>query len=197
MRLRMMLLSICCFALISTQVFAQSSESNTEQSFVTYPEKTLSRVKHFTPDAVARGQRLAQIIDIEQKRWGGPSIYGGVVCESTLNSTASNGRYRGPIQADGIFESYLWPGTPRKVQYVSTKKRKLPIIRHTHVGGLEWQKEVIGQRVQAIKTIYRGMLPRFPSAYHAWAAIRVGQRAAANKGPTTWWECTVAGSHYW
>lgn len=156
------------------------------------PPKKVTIRKHFRPDATAAGGRLVWIARQEQKRWGGPSIVGRMSCESSLSSRSTNGTYDGALAFGPIFAS-MYAKVPRDVRAVIKRKVKRPILASS---GGEKPKRV-GTVRQHQRIILRGRLPRRASPFHAWAAVRTGQMAAAGRIPSTYWVCVASnGSHY-
>jgi len=155
--------------------------------------KPIRKVRRFKPWATPSPEKVKQIIIWEQQRWGGPSLMGRVWCESKYLWHASNGQYRGVLQFGPIWSS-MWPGTPRDVKIVkktTVKRHKIRITRYSD--GTRKRKKL--RKVKVPKTvILKGKLPKNPSPFHAWAAIRVGQRAVSGHGPTTSWECNLDGT---
>lgn len=177
-------LLVCC-ALVATPI-ALADQGNPiptpTQGAGHVPPKKITIRRHFKPDATAAGSRLAWIAHEEQKRWGGPSLVGRMSCESGMNSRATNGTYDGALQFGPIWGS-MWSGTPRgvTVRRHRTVKRKVLDAAGARVGTVRQHQTVIEH----------GRLPRNPSAFHAWAAVRVGQRAVSGHGPTTGWSCSL------
>jgi hypothetical protein len=128
------------------------------------------------------------ILDAEQEKWGGPHLGNRVACESGYSWAASNGQYAGLLQFGSIWGS-MWAGTPRKVTLKMKQHPKRAVQRWTQWSDGKWTPRTIRKvRVTRVKVL-KGKLPRYPDAYHAWAAIRVGQRAVSGHGPTTSWAC--------
>lgn len=157
---------------------------------VTIPPKHKTIRKHFRPWAHPTAGQVRIILHEEQKRWGGPHLGGRVACESGYRWWATNGQYRGLLQFGPIWGS-MWSGAPRGVRYVTTHKRKKPIRRHRHWSDGRWTHHTVRNRIQVIRVIRHGRIPRSATPFHGWAAIRVGQRAVSGDGPSTGWECGV------
>lgn len=159
------------------------------ESKITRPDSRVTvRVRHWRPWATPTTRQVMIILREEQDRWGGPWLGNRVACESGYSWSATNGQYAGLLQFGSIWSS-MWPGTPRGVKYVSTEKKRKPIVRHTLLTSGEWTHRKIGSVRQKKTVIRKGRLPRNPDAYHGWAAIRVGQRAVSGDGLTTSWAC--------
>lgn len=148
------------------------------------------RVKRWRPWATPSYAQVHKILRAEQQRWGGPHLGNRVACESGYSWSATNGQYSGLLQFGSIWYS-MWSGTPRKVKFVERKTVKAPIVRHRTWSNGNKTKRVIGKVKQRRKIIRKGKLPKNPSAFHGWAAIRVGQRAVSGHGLTTSWACGV------
>jgi len=160
-----------------------------ESSTVFRPERRRTiRNNHWKPWSQPSIYQVEIILREEQQRWGGPWLGNRVACESGYNWSATNGQYAGLLQFGSIWSS-MWAGTPRGVKYKDTFKVKLPIVRHTTWTDGHKTKAKIGKVTQKRTVIRKGKLPRYPDAYHGWAAIRVGQRAVSGDGPTTSWAC--------
>ena len=157
------------------------------RSFVKRP-KPIRKVKRFEPWASPSPAKVKKIIELELKRWGGPSIMRRVGCESTYRWNATNGRYRGLLQFGPIWRA-MWAGTPRGVKIVrKTKVKRAKFRIRIYSDGTRTRKRIGKVKVRK-RVILKGKLPRNPSPYHAWAAIRVGQRAVSGHGMSTYWEC--------
>lgn len=154
------------------------------------PRKVVRKVRRFTPDAHPSPKRVREIIAIEQRIWGGPSIARRVDCESDFRWNATNGQYRGLLQI-GSWWATAWPQTPRKVVLRKVKFRRKPVIRITRYSDGRVERKVVGKMRQKVVRLRKGKLPADASPYHGWAAIRVGQRAASGAGPSTMWECSL------
>lgn len=160
-----------------------------QSSTVFRPDKSRTiRVKGWKPWSQPSIAQVEIILREEQRRWGGPWLGNRVACESGYSWSATNGQYAGLLQFGPIWHS-MWPGTPRGVKYVDTYKVKVPIVRHTTWTNGRKTKATIGKVKQKRTVIRKGRLPRYPDAFHGWAAIRVGQRAVSGDGPTTGWAC--------
>lgn len=152
------------------------------------PRKHVHRRKHFTPDCCPSPSEVGRIADLEQRRWGGPSIRGRIYCESTNNYLATNGQYRGLLQI-GSWWSYAYAQTPREVVLRDEHKRKRPVYRVKVYDTGRKERHRIRRMTQIVHVKKVGRLPSGASPYHGWAAIRVGQRAVSGDGPNTYWEC--------
>lgn len=158
------------------------------ESKVTRPLRNrTTRVKGWEPWAQPTLAQVYLIAQHEAELWG-VNIIGRILCESGGSWSATNGQYLGLLQYGPIWYS-MWPGTPRRVKFTQVKKVKKPVVRHTLWSDGDWTQRVIGKRLVTRKVIRIGMLPRSPSQFHGWAAIRNGTRAAAGVGPTTSWAC--------
>lgn len=161
----------------------------TDNVKITRPPRTkFAKVKHWHPWSQATPSQVGIILREEQARWGGPWLGNRVACESGYNWAATNGQYGGLLQFGSIWSS-MWAGTPRGVKYRTTVKKQKPVIRHTEWTSGKWTHRIIGHVTQKKTVVRIGRLPRYPDAYHSWAAIRVGQRAVSGDGPTTAWSC--------
>lgn len=157
-------------------------------------------VRHFIPWAhptVAQVKNV--IIPYEAHRWGGGPIYDRVACESGFHWDATNGTYNGLVQTSGDFwwGAGAWPSSPRDVTLHNSKRvvRGVYLIRLWSDGHKSFQR--IRNAYVKRTVIRKGMIPRTANEWHGWAAIRVGQRAVGNDGPTTYWACIHNGSgHY-
>lgn len=150
------------------------------------------RIQHvrFQPPAHPGFAKVQWIMRFEQKKWGGPTLANRISCESGSSWNALNGRYKGVLQFGPVWWS-MWPGTPRKIRYATERRKRLRTI-HLFKFTDGHTKRVVARRFTGIRrTIHTGMLPKNADQYHAWAAIRVGQRAVAGRGPTTSWECAL------
>jgi hypothetical protein len=152
------------------------------------PRHRLVQVRDWRPWSAASPSQVHIILREEQERWGGPWLGNRVACESGFYWAALNGQYQGLLQFGPIWSS-MWPGTPRGVRYESVRKLKLPVVRHTRWSSGRWTHRTIGRSVQRRRVVRTGRLPRNATPLHAWAAIRVGQRAVSGDGPTTAWSC--------
>ncbi len=146
----------------------------------------------FTPPAHPSPAGVKKIIAREHALWGGPSIYNRVSCETggifNWNALNPNGIYKGVLQFGPIWWS-MWPGTPRKVRIIITRKKRLKEV-HTLIFSDGSKTKQVTKRFWGIRKYIRtGYLPKNANQYHAYAAIRVGQRAVSGHGPTTGWEC--------
>lgn len=132
------------------------------------------------------------IIQEERKRFpASGSIEARIHCESGgHNENASNGIYKGLIQAEDYIWGYMWATTPRGVKYVTTDTRKRPVMQITTWPDGKVSRKQVGVVNQRLKIVRTGRLPRNPGQYHAWAAVRVGQRALpGGGGRSTSWAC--------
>lgn len=160
-----------------------------EKEYFHKPPKNVKKRVKFVPTGTPSVSQVYKIADLEQKRWGGPSLINRIHCESTLNWSVSNGQYRGLLQFGPIWDS-MWPGTPRKVVIKVKKTIKKPIVRHRKWSHIDrWFKKPVKYVNQNRYITKVGKLPKYPDPYHGWAAIRVGQRAVSGDGPTTSWAC--------
>ena len=158
------------------------------RSKVVRPKKHINRTRHFTPTCCPSSSEVGRIADLEQARWGGPSIRGRIYCESRNNYGATNGSYRGLLQI-GSWWNYAWPRTPRDVTVKDEFWHKVWVkrVRRFNTGALQrFKTRKVRQHVHLKK---EGKLPDGASPYHGWAAIRVGQRAVSGDGPSTAWSC--------
>lgn len=161
------------------------------RSWVKKP-RPIRKVKRFKPWAHPSPEKVRQIITWEQQRWGGPSLMSRVWCESKYLWHATNGQYRGVLQFGPIWET-MWAGTPRDVKIVKRTEVKRAKFRIRIYSDGTRKRKRIGKVWVRKTVIKKGMLPKHPSPYHAWAAIRVGQRAVSGHGMTTSWSCGLNG----
>ena len=165
----------------------------------TPPKFRIIRIHNWTPWAHPSIAQVKQIATLAQKRWGGPSLHARINCESGFRWYADNGTYEGVLQFGPIWNS-MYPGTPRKVKFVKIKTVRLKEIQTTKYSDGKIKRKIIRRFRGKRKVIKTGKLPKPQNlkyenggAKHAWAAIRVGQRAVAGKGPTTGWGCDLVG----
>jgi hypothetical protein len=151
------------------------------------PPKRITRTVHFRPARRACCAALARIAQMERRAQGGPSILGRLACESTMGLDNHNGQYKGPSQIGPDFWRSAWPRTPRGVRYVTERLRRVPVLE---LGGTIGP-HVVGTRSQRVRVIHRGRLPAGAGPLHAWANVRVAQRAAAGYAPQEGasWSC--------
>lgn len=156
-----------------------------------YVHKPPDRITHRVPVpnmAHPSPARVTKFANIEQQRWGGPSILGRLSCESGLNWAATNGQYGGLAQI-GPWWWYAYPQTPRRVRWNTVKHKRKPVARFTFFSDGTRKREVIARKHVRVKIAHRDRLPGDATPYHGLAAIRVTQRAASGDGPTTYWAC--------
>jgi hypothetical protein len=152
------------------------------------PDKSIRVHRYFRPWAHPSPEQVQEIINSEQRLWGGPSISGRVACESNYDWSATNGQYQGLLQI-GPWWSDAYAVTPRRVRLVSHKTSREPVYRVRRFSDGSRERERI-RTAPVTKTIIRtGTLPADAAPYHGWAAIRVGQRAVSGAGPSTAWSC--------
>jgi len=170
------------------------SEAKSKKAYVVKekwhkPPKNVKKNVKFVPTGTPSVSEVYEIAASEQAKWGGPTLINRIRCESTFNWSAGNGQYQGLLQFGPIWDS-MWPGTPRKVVLKNTKTVNKKIVRYrkwSHLRGwIKKPRKTVKQKVHITKA---GKLPSYPSPYHGYAAIRVGQRAVSGHGPTTGWEC--------
>ena len=153
------------------------------------PPKNVKKKVKFVPTGEPSVSEVYAIAAHEQAKWGGSTLVNRIRCESNFNWAAGNGQYQGLLQFGPVWNS-MWPGTPRKVVVKNKKIVKKKIVRYrkwSHIKG--WIKKPRRTVKQTVHITKVGKLPSYPSPYHGWAAIRVGQRAVSGHGPTTGWEC--------
>ena len=155
--------------------------------------RPIRKVKRFVPWATPSPSQVSKIIVWEQRRWGGPSLAARVWCESKNRWNAVNGPYRGVLQFGPVWES-MWPGTPRGVRVVKRSRVRRPKVRITRYSDGTRKIKRLGKVWVRKTVILKGRLPKNPSPFHAWAAIRVGQRAVSGHGPSTGWSCDLNGT---
>lgn len=154
------------------------------------PKRHVRRVHHFQPESTPTATQVHKIEDLEQARWGGPTLRNRVWCESGDRWYAANGQYHGLLQI-GTWWSYVWPKTPRGVRLTSHDKRPAAVYRvKVYDTGKRVHKRV-GSRSQRVTRVKKGKIAANASAYNGWAAIRVGQRAVSGDGPSASWECPL------
>lgn len=158
-------------------------------------------VKKFIPPADASGSYIVNvIIPYEAERYNTTPISDRVSCESSYNDNAKNGRYGGLIQTDEAYwwESGAWPSVVAdkdlsvKMKQKKRVKRKVFLVKKWSTGKKTYKQ--IGTQFVRRVVIDRGKLPENADWFHAWAAIRVGTRAVAGVGPTTYWACPHSGT---
>lgn len=158
------------------------------------PKYRVIRVKNWKPWAHPSPFQVKQIANWEQKKWGGPSLLRRINCESTFNWAADNGTYEGVLQFGPVWNS-MWPGTPRKVRMVEIRHPRLKVVEITVFSDGSTKRKVVRRFRATRKVVKTGKLPEYKNLKypggpkHAWAAIRVGQRAVSGDGPSTSWEC--------
>jgi hypothetical protein len=157
--------------------------------------------KKFVPPADASSSYIRNvIIPYEASRYGGGPLNDRIWCESSYDDQAVNGKYGGLIQTDGAFwyEAGAWPSVISdhdlgvKMKTKKSVKRAVFKVRRWSNGKKTYNRIAIQHVPRTV--IHRGKLPKDADWFHAWAAVRVGQRAVAGVGPTTFWACTHSGT---
>lgn len=199
----MAMLAFTSIALASGTTGTKPIGPQVEHTWVKHPHP--ERVfKHFTPTSTPSPDYVKNvIIPYEAARYNTSPITDRVECESSFDYGASNGTYGGLIQTDGAFwygSSDAWPAVVNDHDLGVVMKRKKRVARNVYKvrlwsNGKKQFKRVAIQHVPRT-IIQKGKLPETADWFHGWAAIRVGERAVAGVGPTTWWACTHEGSHY-
>lgn len=152
------------------------------------PKAKRVRHKRYHPPKAPSYRQVVWMANLEQRRWGGPSLLNRIQCESGGYWAASNGQYQGLLQFGPIWWS-MWPGTPRGVRFTTRERRTYPVLRIQVWSDGKRVRQQIGKRRQLLITKYKGKLARNSTPLDAHAAIRVGQRAVSGDGPTTGWSC--------
>jgi len=158
---------------------------------VTYhhPPKSVVHKVRFQPWAEPTRQQIDLIMSHEQEIWGGISLYDRINCESRFDVYATNGQYRGLLQIGSWWESVYPYDTPRQVSLKETRLVKKPVIKLTTFSDQHVEREIVRRKNLKVIIIRKGALPVDADPYHAWAAIRVGQRAISGVGESTGWSC--------
>lgn len=158
-------------------------------------------VKSFTPPSSPSSSYVTNvIIPYEARRYGGGPLYDRIGCESGYQYNATNGTYNGLIQTSPAFFGPAWSDVIQDKDLGVKLKSKKNVTRGVYKvrlwsTGKKTYNRIAVQHIPRI-VIKKGQLPKNASEWHAWAAVRVGQRAISGHGPTTYWACTHNGSHY-
>lgn len=160
-------------------------------------------IKKFEPPGDASGEYIINvIIPYEAGRYHTSPITGRVECESGFRDNVTNGQYGGLIQTDEDYwyDAGAWPSVVAdgdlSIKMKSKKKVKRKVFRVKLWDTNKKTYKQIGTQFVRRVVVKQGKLPENADWFHAWAAIRVGTRAVAGVGPTTYWACTHNGSHY-
>lgn len=183
---------IAVVGIFSVGATTQNTSDNRDyvKTWVEKPDTFVKKKKKFKPEGQPSVSEVHEIINHEQKKWGGPSISNRVGCESGYRWNATNGQYRGLLQFGSIWGS-MYPGTPRKVKIADTKTTKKRVWRYFLYEDGTRERVNKGKIKVKVRTKKVGKLPSNADPYHGWAAVRVGQRAVSGDGPTTGWSCPV------
>ncbi len=196
---------VSAMAMSSIAWASEDSESKPSKPQVLHQWKKRPKservVKRFVPTGSPSSSYVQNvIIPYEAERYGTSPIYDRVECESTYNHAATNGTYNGLIQTNYAYWGPAWGDVLAEGDLGVTFKTKKRVARGVYRvrlwdNGKKTFNRIAIQHVRRV-IVQKGRLPKDATEWHGWAAIRVGTRAVAGVGPTTYWACTHNGSHY-
>lgn len=137
-----------------------------------------------------RRSLVALILREEREQHGGPDLMGRISCETggTYLDNIANGSSGAGGLTQWLASSWAaFAPDPRRVVWDEVKKRKRPVVRVTTYADGTTKRETIRKRIQSVKVVRVGMLPRNPSRFHAWANVR---RGLLHWNDTSW-DCGV------
>lgn len=196
---------VCLVALIFVGASSANSEnlkSNTEfskkdnkdyvKTWVEIPDKRVVKHTTFKPESEPNPTEVKDIIASENDKWGGPSIYNRVACESEFRWNASNGSHFGLLQfATDTWYSMYTDQIPKRVEEKVIKHDKKKVWRYfLYADGHRERHSTHKINVKIIKKKV-GHLDPGAGPYNGYAAIRVGQMAASGQIATTAWSCSL------
>lgn len=193
-------LAFTSIALASDTTETKSTRTQVEHTWVKHPHPERV-VKSFTPPSTPSPSYVTNvIIPYEATRYGGGPLYDRIGCESNYQYNATNGTYNGLIQTSPAFFNPAWEDAIHDKDLGVKLKSKKRVTRDVFKvslwnTGKKTYRRIAVQHVPRI-VIKKGQLPKNASEWDGWAAVRVGQRAVAGVGPTTYWACTHNGSNY-
>lgn len=188
-----MRLRIVAVALVVSLAGAASAAATT--THIHRPHKHLTITKHFHPTGEPSVAMAGRIMGWERQRFGGPSLKSRAWCESGWRWYTGNSLYHGILALGDVAWNMLWvhPVTgrkvPRGVEQVKHRRRWAKVYRVTVWDSGRRTHKHIGSVHQRVKVKLHGKLPKHPSQFHAWAAIRAVQIYVAKfggGGPVSW-----------